>query len=475
MCAADGRLAAQGRVRRRPRVEGAHEHDGRIEPGARPGRRPQGAHQPPGAPRLRQPEPAHGRRPRPRHAGELPVPGEDQPLRPRAHPRACGARPRGHGVRLFRGVRHLGRRTHRPLHPGQAVPGAGQAHRPRRPLLHRHRRAGLRRDRPRPARLRGEVLHRGRQLGPRRQQPRRLLHPRRDQVPRRHPRAQAGPGHLPAAAPAHLRLHVADARVHAHAGQPVQPARHPGGLPSPAGLRRQHLQVGQRGGRDQARQVPLDAQAGRPQHDRGGRRQRPGPRPRPRHQGPLRRRDPRRLPGVGTARPDDGRPRPPGAGLRPARRHQDLARAGVPGEAGRPDGPRPDAGELLRRERADLLRHRRPGRRARLLRRQDAGRPHLLVQRHPALPGGPQLPPAARQPGQERRGAHQPARRTDGLPPGRRRREPHRQLRAVHHRRPARGRVPDPRRAGPGDPGAPHPQAASRAPTTTCRPGSATC
>jgi catalase len=43
-----------------------------------------------------------------------------------------------------------------------------------------------------------------------------------------------------------------------------------------------------------------------------------------------------------------------------------------------------------------------------------------------------------------RRGAHEPARRPDGLLPGRGRREPARQLRAVDHRRPARGRVPRP-------------------------------
>ncbi|GAA2837163.1 hypothetical protein GCM10020220_027570 [Nonomuraea rubra] len=98
----------------------------------------------------------------------------------------------------------------------------------------------LGRDRPRPARLRHQVLHRGRQLGPGRQQPGGLLHQGRDQVPRRHPRAQAGPGHLPAGPEPDLRLHVADPRVPPHAGQPVQPARHPGRLPAHAGLRGEH-------------------------------------------------------------------------------------------------------------------------------------------------------------------------------------------------------------------------------------------
>jgi catalase len=40
------------------------------------------------------------------------------------------------------------------------------------------------------------------------------------------------------------------------------PARHPRELPHPAGLRREHLQVGQRRGRDQARQVPLAPKQG---------------------------------------------------------------------------------------------------------------------------------------------------------------------------------------------------------------------
>ena len=81
----------------------------------------------------------------------------------------------------------------------------------------------------------------------------------------------------------------------------LQPARHPGELPAHAGLRRQHLQVGQRRGRDQARQVPLAAQAGR---------EVAGPRPTPRpsrrselgvaHEGPLRRDRARRLPASGS-------------------------------------------------------------------------------------------------------------------------------------------------------------------------------
>src|SRR5664280_296539 len=56
--------------------------------------------------RLRQPEPAHGRLSRAGDDGELPLPGEGQPLRPGADPRAGGARPRLRRPRLLRGLRH---------------------------------------------------------------------------------------------------------------------------------------------------------------------------------------------------------------------------------------------------------------------------------------------------------------------------------------------------------------------------------
>ena len=80
-------------------------------------------------------------------------------------------------------------------------------------------------------------------------------------------------------------------------------------------------------GRDQARQVPLDPEAGRQELDRGRRRGACRAKELGCHtQGPLRGDRPRRVPGVGAARPDDGRPRPPGAGLRPARRHEGRGR-----------------------------------------------------------------------------------------------------------------------------------------------------
>ena len=79
-----------------------------------------------GAPRLttqqgivgrRRPEHAAGRRARPGAAGGLPLPREDLPLRPRADPRAGGARPRLRGARLLRELRAADRH-----HPGRPVP-----------------------------------------------------------------------------------------------------------------------------------------------------------------------------------------------------------------------------------------------------------------------------------------------------------------------------------------------------------------
>jgi catalase len=84
-----------------------------------------------------------------------------------------------------------------------------------------------------------------------------LLHPRRDQVPRRDPFAEARPGDLPAGAEPDLRLHEPDAGVDAHADASLQPARHPGELPAHGGVRRQHLQDGERRRRHGAGEVPL--------------------------------------------------------------------------------------------------------------------------------------------------------------------------------------------------------------------------
>ena len=135
-----------------------------------------------------------------------------------------------------------------------------------------------------------------------------------------------------------------------------------------------------------------------------------------------------------------------------------------------------NAGELLRRDRADRVRHRRARRRAGLLRRQDARRPHVLLLGHAALPGRAELPAAAGQPAQERRVATnqrdgQMAYYVDGAGA-----EPARQLRAVDHaagcaRRPS----PAHDEQGPVVDGPRSRARGSRARTTTSRPASATC
>ena len=57
---------------------------------------------------LRQPEHPNHWCPRAGQPGELSVLGEDEPFRPRAHPRAGGACPRHLGLRLLRGLRQVG-------------------------------------------------------------------------------------------------------------------------------------------------------------------------------------------------------------------------------------------------------------------------------------------------------------------------------------------------------------------------------
>ena len=175
-------------------------------------------------------------------------------------PRARRARARLRRARLLRGLRHDRRRAGRRR---TRAPSCSRRRASSTPVVVRFSTVIGGRDSSEaardPARLRGQVLDRGRQLGPRRQQPAGLLHPRRDQVPRRHPLAQARPGHLPPGAEPDLRLHEPDAGVDAHAHLALQPARHPGRLPAHGRLRRQHLQVGQRRRRGGARQVPLEA------------------------------------------------------------------------------------------------------------------------------------------------------------------------------------------------------------------------
>ena len=290
----------------------------------------------------------------------------------------------------------------------------------------------------RPARLRGEVLHRGRQLGPRRQQPRRLLHPRRDQVPGLHPLPEARPGHLraPGRQP-RLRLHLAVARVAAHGHAGLRPARHPGVATGPCRASASTPTSGStRPARPMLVKYHWHPKQGVKSLDRGRRRRHAGRDARRPHQGPLRRDRARRLPGVGPVRPADGATTttPSSTSTRSTTRRSwpendfPLRHVGTM-------VAQPRAGELLRRERADRVRHRRPGRRPGLLRRQDARRPDVLLLRHAALPRRPELPAAAGQRAQEAARRDQPARRRDGLLRRRDGREPARQLRAVDHRR----------------------------------------
>ena len=69
-----------------------------------------------------------------------------------------------------------------------------------------------------------------------------------------------------------------------------------------------------------------------------------------------------------------------------------------PGPPGRPPGPGPGGGQLLRRDRAGCLLHPEHRARHRLHRRPAAAGPELLLPRHPAQAAGqPELRPAARQ------------------------------------------------------------------------------
>ena len=198
-----------------------------------------------GHPGRRRPEHAARRRARPGAARGLPLPGEDLPLRPRAHPRAGRARPRLRRARLLRELRAAHRH-----HPGRSLPGGGPADARVRPLLDRRRQQGLARPGPRRPRLRGEALHPGGQLGPRRQQHPGLLHPGPDQVPRPHPRGQAGarPRLPPGADRARqlLGLRLAHARVDAHADVGDVGPRDPALVPVHGGLRRPHVPARER-------------------------------------------------------------------------------------------------------------------------------------------------------------------------------------------------------------------------------------
>ena len=177
---------------------------------------------------------------RPDAAAGPPPAREDHPLRPRAHPRAGGARPRRRRARRLRRLRQRRRRSAAAGFLGEGVRDAGL-----RPVLDRARLARLGRHGPRHPRVRDEVLHRRGHLRPGRQQHPGVLHPGRHQVPRRHPRRQAAAGPRDPAGAERAR-HVLGLRLAAHRGaaphdvEHVRP-RHPALLPDDGGLRRPHL------------------------------------------------------------------------------------------------------------------------------------------------------------------------------------------------------------------------------------------
>ena len=186
-----------------------------------------------------------------------------------------------------------------------AVFKKGEQDRDLRPLLDRRRRRGVGRHAARRARLRGQILHARGQLGPRRQQHPGVLHPGRDQVSRPGPRGEDG-GRQGLSAGRHRARHLLglrqpDARIDPHADVGDERPHHPALVAHDRGVRRPHLPAGQRGGRIDLRQVPLEARAraavdllGRGGQDRRRRPRFPPPRP-------VRSDRARRLPGSGTS------------------------------------------------------------------------------------------------------------------------------------------------------------------------------
>ena len=193
-----------------------------------------------------------------RHRAARPVPrGEARPVQPRAHPGADRAR---EGRRRVRRVRRHRRRLARTRRPPSSSP-ARRTETLAAVLLGR-RRAGLARHLARRARLLGEVLHDRGQLRHRRQQHPRLLHPRRHQVPRLHPLAEAPPGLRPPRRRHAVGLLDALARVGAPGHLPDGRPRPPALVAHHARLRLAHLPVDQRRRRALLGEVPLPRAAG---------------------------------------------------------------------------------------------------------------------------------------------------------------------------------------------------------------------
>ena len=205
----------------------------------------------------------------------------------------------------------------------------------------------------------------------------------------------------------------------------------PRGIPASyrthAGLRRQHLQVGQRRRRDQARQVPLasrsrassswteDDAAVMQGRELGV------------HTKDLYERDrARRASPSGTCACSSWTTTttPSSTSTRSTTRRS-WPENDFPLRHVGHDDAEPHARELLRRERADRVRHRRARRRAGLLRRQDARRPDVLLLATRSATGSARTTCSCRSTRpRTRRVAHEPARRRDDLLRRRRGREP---------------------------------------------------
>ena len=200
---------------------------------------------------------------RPVRAGGLPFPGEDLPLRPRAHPRAGGARPRLRrrmaSSRTYESLADITRAD--PFSSGR------RAHAGLRAVLHRGGQQGLARPGARRARLRrrsstpseGNWDLVGNNIPvffiqdaikfPD------LIHAAKQEPDRGFPQAQT----------AHdnfwdfISLTARSQHAHGHVDH-VGPG-HPALVPLHGGLRRPHLPAGQRRGQVDLREVPLEAEA----------------------------------------------------------------------------------------------------------------------------------------------------------------------------------------------------------------------
>ncbi len=267
-----------------------------------------------------------GRCARPDAAAGPPPAREDHALRPRADPRARGARPRRRRARHLRRLRHRRRGE-----PGR-VPGRGRRDAGLRALLDRSRFARLRRHRAGHPRLRHEVLHRRRASSTWSATTSRcsssrtaikfpdVIHAGKPHPDREIPQAQSAHDTfwdfviLHTEAQHHTMWNMSDRGI-------------PRSYRTMEGFGVHTFRLTDAEGGTSLVEVPLEARAGCALAGVGGgpaaRRSRPGLPP----PGPLRRHRGRRVPAVGARHPGlPGHPGPDVRGDRPARPDQDRAR-----------------------------------------------------------------------------------------------------------------------------------------------------